>query len=115
MKREIKFKAQRLDNSKWCYGYYSVIGNNHFIVDNDGLPLIVKPETVCQFTGLLDKDGKEIFEGDIIVFGDPKIKQEVQFKNGQYVAYQIGTKGSFIGSGYCDWQVYSSVTGNIHD
>jgi hypothetical protein len=64
---------------------------------------------------LNDKNGKRIFEGDIIIFGDKKIKQVVEYRKGQYIARQINTKGSYIGLGYCDWEIYSEVIGNVHD
>lgn len=93
MKAEnIKFKAKRLDNNTWVEGYfYAECGNTYIIEDRQSESMLnrneahqVDPLTVCQFTGLKDCKGKEVFKHDLIHFVGHKPTGEVIWSEEDY-------------------------------
>lgn len=122
--REILFRGKRLDNSEWVYGSFIQVEHEDgsfataiFQKKDAGGDTEVSPATVGQYTGLNDKNGKRIFEGDIV---------DVKEDSGCYgfggklilpVEYQDGGFSPFAIPG---WECTANpeecvVIGNIHD
>lgn len=96
--REILFKAKRKDNCEWVEGYYlpgmkfpAYDGVNDFIIEKNGDYYAICTDTLCQYTELTDKNGKKIWENDIVTItiecDDYFILSEtgiVEYSYGQY-------------------------------
>ena len=129
--REILFRAKRLTDRKWAYGDFTeVVGDCPRILSNEDVTMYaVIPETVGQYTGLKDKNGKKIFEGDIVRLTDEHNEMEwtavVVFgnPNGDYNwGWQLNAIEEFDGNKdillWVDMEesgAYCEIIGNIHD
>ena len=118
--REILFRGKRTDNYEWIEGslcttipsdedFYTI---SYFDFEGYYIEEKVIPETVGQYTGLTDKNGKKIFEGDIIQFcTGMKLHYIVEFGLGGFMVSRYDIRDAIINVYNCPCE----VIGNIHD
>ncbi|WP_443773030.1 YopX family protein [Alistipes putredinis] len=120
--KEIKFRGKRLDNGEWIEGDLLRM-NGHWIIFPDPAPggidkYEVDPATVGEFTGLKDKNGKEIYEGDVMEIPETEFNAEiigrVLFEEDAY--YIIPLRGGHLWGLHWSLRKHDAkIIGNIHD
>lgn len=123
--RAIEFKGRKKGSTEWFEGNLHTIEGDCYIypknAQNSPDYYEVEESTVSQFTGLLDKNGVKIWEGDILQgFCDYPASYEVYFENGSFKLRYLMREGT-----YYDWGLlsrifeingmYAEVISNIHD
>ncbi len=119
MNRQIIFRGKSKCNGEWLYGDLEYnrqkdIARIH-TYNKDGAyegQEIVDAETVCQFTGLFDKNGKEIYEGDILDVEGEAVLYVVEWHDVGLKARQVSNRSTI---GLSNWKKYITVIGNVHD
>ena len=116
MRREIKFRGKRLDNGEWIEG--SLLQDDYGVcmivefVDHHEQWHEVDPATVGQYTGLKDKDGRDIYEGDIVEWENLKKKPMRSVIRYIYNGFKFT---DFDGEDQEIWCYVFEAIGNIHD
>lgn len=112
--REIKFRGKRPFIGGWVYGLPDIQGNDIEIFNRENdtyTKAIIIPKTLGQFTGLYDKNGKEVFEGDVIKAPNGTRVYQVVFEMGAFRL--IGKKQPIKQSSYLIKTM--EIIGNIHE
>ena len=123
MQREILFRGKSIETGEWIYG--SLIGNDVIVgkiveFEEDYFCTEfwnkVDPETVGQFTGLIDKNGKRICDGDIVINKNLHSKKwVVEYRtDSEYVGFVLVEVGKSGISYFTSWAEVE-IMGNIHD
>jgi uncharacterized phage protein (TIGR01671 family) len=122
--REIKFRGKDIDRNQWRYGSLVRVAENDgtlldYIVDEQNQQWIVFPETVGQYIGLKDKNGKEIYESDVLI-GSYGLKivtpTVVKFGHGAFIVDSNNPDGYLYLADIIEslsWEV--EVIGNIYE
>ena len=125
--REILFKAKRIDNGEWVEGCYVTSDGKSFIcmdiVEHYCVIALrwfeIDPETLCQFTGICDKNGNRIWENDILMAHlDESYPEDVTYETVEWgVAGWVGHEAGSIDREYIDKfdLEHFEVVGNIFD
>ena len=112
--REIKFRGKRIDTGKWVYGY---LADESYINDINTVDLSsveVDPDTVGQYTGLKDRNGQDVYEGDLLRTLEGNIMIAEWVGSGIVTRCLTPTYDGMMNTNRYSFPVSEKI-GNIHD
>ena len=125
--REIKFRGKRIDTVEWVYGdlienqgrYYIYYATSDTTLENEDDTIIVlaeevDPDTVGQYTGLKDRNGQDVYEGDLLRTPEGNIMIAEWVGSGIVTRCMTPTYDGMMNTNRYAYPV-SEVIGNIHD
>ena len=117
MNREIKFRGLNKKNNQWLYGYFFKYPDGRTVIyESDSSCWEVLSSSVGQYTGLKDKNGTEIYDGDILIDEDFGYPLKMVWFDGCFKLYGKGSHLPDVIPAYESLQRWElRIIGNIHD
>lgn len=117
--RQIKFRGKTTANGHWVYGSLIDYGDNTFTIRNSKSHPWVQADSISQFTGLHDRNGKEIYDGDVLErYNEQGVTMHINYFGSQFGCIQhwdgVDGDGSWYPLDSYDMSQWE-VIGNIHD
>ena len=117
--REILFRGKGINDKEWRYGFYTEQQGYPYITPDGVAMYEIDANTAGQYTGFVDKNGKKIFEGDIVCmdYWIPPCMQ-VAYAQGAFYLAEIEKPVKYYGDIYYlnhGGKPYAKVIGNIYD